>query len=86
MVCENRQKYLKYLYFSAAVLNVLLNLLLIPPWGASGAAAASLITQIATIVLLPALIRPLRPNSKLMLDAILLRGVFPKQKSRGNEQ
>ena len=86
MVCENRQKYLKYLYFSAAVLNVLLNLLLIPPWGASGAAAASLITQIATIVLLPALIRPLRPNSKLMLDAILLRGVFPKQKSRGNDQ
>ena len=86
MVCENRQKYLKYLYFSAAVLNVLLNLLLIPPFGASGAAAASLITQIATIVLLPALIRPLRPNSKLMLDAILLRGVFPKKSTRGKDQ
>ena len=33
MVCENRQKYLKYLYVSAAVLNVVLNLALIPSWG-----------------------------------------------------
>ena len=79
MVCENRQKYLKYLYMGAAAINVVLNLLFIPPWGASGAAAASLITQIATIVLMPAVIRPLRPNTKLMLDAVLLRGVLPKK-------
>lgn len=82
MVCEERQKYLKYLYFGAAVMNVILNLLLIPMWGASGAAAASLLTQISTTVLLPALIRPLRPNAKLMLDAVLLRGVLP---DRGRE-
>ncbi len=80
IVCENRQKYLKYLYVSAAVLNVLLNLVLIPRSGASGAAAASLITQIATTVVLPALIRPLRPNCKLMLDAVLLRGVLPEKR------
>ena len=79
MVCENRQKYLKYLYMGAAAINVVLNLLFIPPWGASGAAAASLITQIATIVLMPAVIRPLRPNTKLMLDAVLLRGVLPEK-------
>lgn len=78
MVCENRQKYLKYLYISAAALNVVLNLALIPTWGASGAAAASLITQAATTILLPALIRPLRPNTKLMLDAVLLRGILSK--------
>ena len=66
MVCENRQKYLKYLYVSAAALNVVLNLALIPSWGASGAAAASLITQASTTILLPALIRPLRPNTRLM--------------------
>lgn len=79
MVCENRQKYLKYLYMGAAAINVVLNLLFIPPWGASGAAAASLLTQIATIVLMPAVIRPLRANTKLMLDAVLLRGVLPKK-------
>lgn len=85
MVCENRQKYLKYLYISAAVLNVVLNLALIPSWGASGAAAASLITQVATI-LFPVLIRPLRPNTKLMLDAVLLRGVLPEKQSNQTKE
>lgn len=84
MVCENKQKYLKYLYVGAAVLNVALNLALIPAFGASGAAAASLITQISTTTALPALIRPLRPNTKLMLDAVLLRGVLPAKTKRTN--
>lgn len=84
MVCENRQKYLKYIYIGAAALNVVLNLALIPLWGASGAAAASLLTQIATI-LLPALIPQLRPNARLMLDAMLLRGVLP-EKSKENSK
>ena len=75
MVCENKQKYLKYLYIAAAVINVGLNLLLIPLWGPSGAAAASLVTQIFTTVCLPAMIPPLRPNAKLMVDAMLLRGL-----------
>lgn len=79
VVCENQQKYLKYLYFGAAVCNVVLNLLLIPSWGASGAAVASLITQIATTTIFPAMFKPLRPNVKLMLDAALLRGVLPKK-------
>ena len=42
MVCENKQKYLKYIYIGAAVINVLLNALLIPNFGAAGAAGASL--------------------------------------------
>lgn len=79
-MCENQQRYLKYLYVGAAACNVALNLLLIPIWGASGAAAASLITQVATTTLLPALFRPLRPNVKLMLDAALLRGVLPENR------
>lgn len=80
MVCENKQKYLKYLYFSAAVINVILNWALIPTWGASGAAAASLITQVSTTVVLPALIKPLRPNAKLMLEAMMLKDVLSKRR------
>ena len=82
VVCENKQKYLKYLYFSAALINVLLNLLLIPVFGTSGAAAASLLTQISTTVLLPAVIRPLRENAKMMLDAVLLRGIGKAERKR----
>ena len=80
IVCENKQRYLKYLYGAAALINVVLNWLLIPQWGPSGAAAASLVTQIATVVLLPALIPQLRPNAKLMLEALLLKDVLPGNK------
>lgn len=79
MVCENKQKYLPSLYFGAAVINVILNWAMIPLWGPTGAALASLITQISTTVILPALIPPLRPNAKLMIEALLLKDVFPKK-------
>lgn len=79
VVSEHKQKYLKFLYAGAAVSNVILNAFLIPVWGASGAAVASLITQISTIFVFPIMIKDLRPNAKLMIEAILLRGVKDKQ-------
>lgn len=75
IVSENKQKYLKYLYFSAAVINVVLNAWLIPAWGVIGAAAASLVTQISTTVFLPVMIPALRPNARLMWDAAWLKGL-----------
>lgn len=75
IVCENNQKYLKYMYFSAAVINVILNFFMIPKLGTSGAALASLLTQILTSMVLPYFIKDMRPNVKLMVDAFLLRGV-----------
>ena len=73
VVCEEKQKYIKYIYLAAALTNILLNLLLIPPYGAAGAALASLLTQIVTVFVIPLLIKPLRRNSVLMMEAILLR-------------
>lgn len=78
IVCEHKQLYLKYLYLGAAITNILLNAILIPRWGASGAAMASLLTQVSTILVFPALIKDLRPNVKLMIDAVLLKDVFNK--------
>ncbi len=75
VVTTNNQKYLKYICGGAAIVNVILNFVFIPVWGASGAAFASLITQILTITLNPYLIKDMRPNVKLMLDAFLLRGI-----------
>ena len=78
MVCNNKQKYLKYMYIPAIVINVLLNAIMIPPFGASGAALASLITQIFTSIVLPYCVKDLRPNARLMLEAIFLKDVFNK--------
>lgn len=76
IVCENQQKYLKYMYLSAAFINIVLNYFMIPLWGASGAALASLITQICTSLILPCFWKNMRTNVKLMIDALLLRDVF----------
>lgn len=73
VVCENRQKYLKYIYISAAICNIVLNFLCIPRWGATGAAFASLTTQIVVTLIVPFAIGNLRRNAVLMVDAICLK-------------
>lgn len=78
IVSEGKQAYLKYLYTIAAFLNVLLNFILIPHMGAAGAAIASLVTQMFTSIILPAFFKELRSNTKLMIDAILLRNIYKK--------
>ena len=75
IVCTEAQKYLKYIYISAAMANVILNLIFIPIWGAAGAAVASLLTQILTGMVLPCFIKQMRPNVKLMAEAFILKGI-----------
>lgn len=82
MVCNNKQKYLKYMYIPAIIINVALNYLFIPSMGAAGAALASLITQMFTSIILPLFIKDLRPNAKLMLEAIILKDTLPKREKR----
>jgi len=76
MVCKDKQKHLKSIYFLAAVCNVILNFIFIPLWGASGAAVASLISQVLTSIILPLFIKGLKENSVLMLEAICLKGIL----------
>ena len=76
IVCERKQKYLKYLYIGAALCNIVLNVILIPSLGTVGAAVASVFTQISTIFIFPLFIKDLRPNVRLMLDAIKLKGLI----------
>lgn len=79
VVCEEKQKYLKYIYVCAASSNVILNMAFIPMWGASGAAFASLVAQIVTVMVAPFFIKGMRENSVMILDAILLRGLDIRQ-------
>lgn len=81
IVCERKQKYLKYMYFGSAVLNIVLNYLMIPIFGASGAAIATLITQISTIFVFPIFIKEMRPNVRLVFDGVMLKGISKMHKS-----
>lgn len=76
VVAKDRQKYLFAIYAASAAANVLLNYLLIPPLGASGAAIASLAAQVFTTLIVPFFIRGMRENAMMMVDAIMLKGIL----------
>jgi O-antigen/teichoic acid export membrane protein len=75
IVCENKQKYLKYIYISAAIANVILNIIFIPPLGAVGTAIASLVAQIVTTIIVPFFIKDMRENSVMMLESVIFKGI-----------
>ena len=70
ILAKNKQKYLWIINMSGAIANVVLNFALIPLCGLHGAAAASLITQIFTNVIIGYIIRPISYNNKIMLDSL----------------
>lgn len=69
---EGKHDQLWKINLSGAVVNILLNALLIPVWGACGAALASVLTQIFTNFVLGFLMRQIRRN-----NALLIRGWNP---------
>lgn len=75
VVCENKNKYTKRYVFWGAIVNLILNAILIPTIGICGAAIATLIAQIIVAMLAPAFYKDTKVSVKHMLDAIFLKGV-----------
>lgn len=73
ILAEEKQKYVWRINLFGALCNVCLNSILIPFFGAIGAATASLITQIMMNLVLGFVVRQLRDNNRLML-----RGLSPE--------
>lgn len=73
ILAEEKQKYLWIINLSGAVFNIILNAIMIPLWGACGAAFASLLTQIFANFVLGFIMKPIRENNRL-----LLKGLNPK--------
>lgn len=69
LLANKCQQYLLIVNMSGALINVLLNMLLIPMWGIEGAAIASLVTQITTNLVVGMLIKPIRRGNLLILKA-----------------
>ena len=67
LLSEGLQSLLWKINLSGAVMNVLLNSLLIPLWGPSGAAVTSVISQLFTEVITGFIIKRIRKNNMLML-------------------
>ena len=75
LVCEKKVKYEKYFAAIGAVSNFLLNIIFIKLFGINGAAIATLLTQIITNIVAPAIIKDTRYNTVLICKAFLLEGI-----------
>lgn len=69
ILAEEKQKYLTGINVAGALANVVLNFILIPIWGAVGAAVASVITQFFTNVIIGFVFKPIRKNNSLMIKS-----------------
>lgn len=70
VLAKGLQKYLWILNLVGAVTNITLNILLIPIIGIVGAAAASVLTETVTNIIVPLFFREMRPVVKLMLKSV----------------
>lgn len=76
MQCENKTKYEATLSLLGAIVNILLNIVLIKLYGIVGAAIALVLTQFLTNFVFVYLIKNTRENAKLIVDAIILKDVL----------
>ena len=70
---EEKHRYLWIINLGGAIAGLVLNLLLIPTWGACGAAVATVLVQVFTNVIMGYILKPIRRNNYL-----ILRGLNPK--------
>ncbi|MBR2715060.1 MAG: flippase [Ruminococcus sp.] len=70
ILAEEKQKYLWRINLTGALFNIVVNFILIPVWGACGAAFASLMTQFFTNFILGYIFKPLRDNNRLLICGI----------------
>lgn len=74
ILAEGRQKILWFINLSGALVNFAVNFLLIPYFGAIGAAISSVITQIFANFILGFMLPQIRDNNR-----ILLQGIHPRE-------
>ena len=80
ILAEQKQKCLWIINLSGALFNVLLNLLFIKPFGACGAAFASLLTQMFSNFILGFVWQPLRENNRIIINSLRPRFAFEEAK------
>ena len=70
ILAEEKYSILWRINLTGAIANVVLNALLIPYWGACGAAFASVLTQIVTNFVMGFFLKPIRENNRLLMEGL----------------
>ena len=72
IVSENKNKYPMYFTLSGAILNAVLNAMVIPTFGVTGASVTTLVTQCFTAIFMPSLFKETRYFCKLYFSSFKL--------------
>lgn len=73
---DNKNKYINKFCFAGVVIDIVLNMMLIPKYGINGAAIATLITQVIVQIIMPYLYKDTREISRCIFDGIILKNVI----------
>lgn len=82
ILCEDKNKYIKYYLAIGVVVNFVLNILLIPRIGIEGAAIATLVTQFVTSIVSPTFFKETRVHTKIVWEAFCLKWHFDKKRKK----
>lgn len=80
ILCENKNKYVKYFLGVGALTNLILNVILIPMFGIDGASIATLITQFVASLIAPLCFKGTRVHTKYVLEAFAFKWFWDKHK------
>lgn len=80
LLSEGKTKFAQWICIIGAIVNIILNAIMIPIWGIRGAAIATLLTQVITNLIVPLFFKDIRVLVKYIAEAFLLKGVFKYNK------
>lgn len=78
IVSENKNSFAKKFTLIGAVVNLILNFILIPLYGIKGAAVATLLSQISVVIIAPLLFKETRVSTKYIIESIMFKGLYEK--------
>lgn len=78
IICENKNKYVKYYVAIGTIVNLILNFILIPTVGIVGAAVATLITNMVVLIFAPLLYRETRSQIQYLLHGFFMTWVWSR--------
>lgn len=82
LATENKNKYVNYFAIGGLVTDVILNFILIPPFGIVGAAVATLCTYIVISIIMPLMIKDTREAGMLIVKGMCFQGVIDDDMKR----
>jgi O-antigen/teichoic acid export membrane protein len=73
VVCEEKYRYPKYYLLCGVIVGVVANIIMIPLFGAIGAAISTVITEMVVCMVAPSLFKETRVHTKIALEAIIYK-------------